>query len=326
MNKLPEQQILEEAPLYIRWSPDRSPYTLELKLDLVPEIARELAQGERLGIEVGGVLIGSLPDGDALTLRVEDMEMVRHPPEEGPIYMLDPGQHERFSEIRTRAASRGKRAVGFFRTHLRPGPLRPSLADRTFLSSEFTEPVYAVLLIQGREPHTAAFFLASQGELAVHPSVREFRFSEAEFRSLPEILAEGSTGIAQPMPPAAKTRSGVLAAFLLIAFAITLALWFISRGGNWLLGSSDRVDLSVVGTGELLKISWNHDAREVTHATGAALVIEDGPSRRQVALGPDELKLGVVEYQRVAPRVHVSMILHTATSLQSTASADWAQK
>lgn len=128
------------------------------------------------------------------------------------------------------------------------------------------------------------------------------------------------------MPPAAKTRSGVLAAFLLIAFAITLALWFISRGGNWLLGSSDRVDLSVVGTGELLKISWNHDAREVTHATGAALVIEDGPSRRQVALGPDELKLGVVEYQRVAPRVHVSMILHTATSLQSTVSADWAQK
>lgn len=179
MNKLPEQQILEEAPLYIRWSPDRSPYTLELKLDLVPEIARELAQGERLGIEVGGVLIGSLPDGDALTLRVEDMEMVRHPPEEGPIYMLDPGQHERFSEIRTRAASRGKRAVGFFRTHLRPGPLRPSLADRTFLSSEFTEPVYAVLLIQGWNHIRRPFFL--------HPKVN-WRF----------ILRFGSSDSARP--------------------------------------------------------------------------------------------------------------------------------
>jgi hypothetical protein len=328
MNRLSQQQSVEEAPLYVRWSPDRSPYTLELKLDLVPDIARELAQAERLGIEVGGVLIGALPNGGALTLRVDDIAMVPHPPEDGPIYMLNPGQRQHFSEIRAKAAARGKAAVGFFRTHIRPGPLRPSLADRTFLATEFTEPVYAVLLIQGREPHTAAFFLSSQGDLAVHPSVREFRFDEAEFRGLPEILAEDGRRTAYPVPaPIAGARSSrMLVWVLLSAFAVTLALWSVSRGGNRLLASSDRVDLALAGSGDVLRISWNHDARELARATGATLVIDDGSSRREVALGPDELKLGAVEYERATQRVHVTMILHNLNSRQSEISADWGER
>ena len=70
---LPERESSDDAPLYIRWSPDRSPYAIELRLDLVPKILQELAEGERLGIEIGGVLVGSFPDAYMPTMRIEDV-------------------------------------------------------------------------------------------------------------------------------------------------------------------------------------------------------------------------------------------------------------
>ncbi|MGA8029086.1 MAG: hypothetical protein WB992_18255, partial [Bryobacteraceae bacterium] len=126
-------EATSEAPYYVRWNPDRSPYAIELKLDLVSKIAGELAQAEKLGIEVGGVLIGTFPKAQLPTLRVEDLEIIPRRPEDGPVYMLDPSQHERFAEARWRAKANGKVPIGFWRSHIRPGPLRPSLADRSLL-------------------------------------------------------------------------------------------------------------------------------------------------------------------------------------------------
>ncbi len=190
MQKPSEQQATDEAPLYIRWNPDRSPYAIELKLDLVSKILNEMAQAQRVGIEVGGILIGALPAEYAPTLRIDDVEMVPRSPDDGPIYMLDPGQHERFSQIRWKPRAAGRVAIGFFRSHLRPGSLRPSLADRSLLSAEFKQPVYAVLLIQGAEPRTAAFFLATNGRFSEEPAVREFRFDESGI----QLIARNSGG------------------------------------------------------------------------------------------------------------------------------------
>src|ERR1700684_3498436 len=171
-----EQPVGEEAPLYVRWNPDRSPCAVELRLDLVAQIADELARAESSGMEIGGVLVGSPPNAYSPTLRIGDVELVPRAVEEGAIYVLDPGQHDGFAEIRARARARQRDAVGFFRSHLRPGAMRPSLADRSLLSGEFRERVFAVLLIEGREPHTATFFLAANGHLPGEPSVRNFRF------------------------------------------------------------------------------------------------------------------------------------------------------
>jgi hypothetical protein len=324
MEMLTEQQALEEAPLYVRWSPDRSSYALELKLELVSKICHELAQAERMGVEVGGVLIGVFLNGDTPTLRVDEIEVVRHNPEDGAIYMLAPGQYDRLAQIRQAARSRGKTAVGFFRTHLRPGPLRPSLADRTWLSEEFNQPVYAMLLIHAREPHTAAFFLAAHGQLSTQPSVREFRFNESEFKGLPEILADsrvaGTESSAVRVIRAGSQRWLKVAGILLVTAA---ALWALSQGIISWLSSPDQIGLAIFSKNGLLGITWNHSAREINHATGAMLAITDGPSRREVRLGPDELKIGSVEYRRETGHVRIAMTVNAPGLPNKIESAEW---
>ena len=72
MQNRPEQQATEEAPLYIRWNAERVPYAVELRLELVAEISKEMARAEKSGIEVGGVLLGWLPSAASATLRIEE--------------------------------------------------------------------------------------------------------------------------------------------------------------------------------------------------------------------------------------------------------------
>jgi proteasome lid subunit RPN8/RPN11 len=319
-----EHQVAEEAPLYVRWSPDRTNYALELKLELVSKIAHELAQAERMGVEVGGVMIGVFLQGDSPTLRIDEIEIIRHNPEDGAIYMLAPGQYERFAQVRQTARNRGKTAVGFFRTHLRPGLLRPSLADRTWLADEFKQPVYAMLLIQAREPHTAAFFLATQGQLSVHPSVREFRFNESEFKGLPEILADARAEGREPVGARvlkAGSNSWVRVALIVVIAAV--ALWVLFWGVSRWLAPGNRVNLAITAKDHLLQITWNHNARQVSHATGAVLQITDGSSHKEVRLGPDELKLGSVEYQRATQNIQVSMTFSTPGAAAPVESAHW---
>jgi proteasome lid subunit RPN8/RPN11 len=323
---LPEHQVVEEAPLYVRWSPDRTNYALELKLELVSKIAHELAQAERMGVEVGGVMIGVFLQGDSPTLRIDEIEIIRHNPEDGAIYMLAPGQYERFAQVRQTARNRGKTAVGFFRTHLRPGPLRPSLADRTWLADEFKQPVYAMLLIQAREPHTAAFFLATQGQLSVHPSVREFRFNESEFKGLPEILADAREGRESVSARVIKAGSYPWARVVLIVVIVAAAFWAFFWSVNYWLVPGKGVNLAITGNDHLLEITWNHNARPITHATGAVLQITDGASHKEVRLGPDELKLGSIEYQRATQNVEVSMTLSTPGAAPAMQSAEWPQQ
>ena len=44
----------DQIPLYVRWTPEHSPYAVEMRLDLVALVTNELAQAQRLGIEIGG--------------------------------------------------------------------------------------------------------------------------------------------------------------------------------------------------------------------------------------------------------------------------------
>ena len=105
--------LREQVPLYVRWNPDRSPHAVELRLDLVSQISGDLAQAERIGIEIGGLLLGTLPGADSPTLRIDEVAMIGRRFEDGAIYMLEPGQQHRFAEIRESAKGRGRVAGGF---------------------------------------------------------------------------------------------------------------------------------------------------------------------------------------------------------------------
>lgn len=310
-----------ETPFYIRWNPDRSSYAIELKLELVSNMGDELAESEKLGVEIGGVLIGSFPSARTPTLRIEDFEIIPRRPEDGEIYMLDPSQHERFAEVRSSIKTSGRAAIGFFRSHVRTGPLKPSLTDRSLLSGQFSQATYAVLLVQAQEPRTAAFFVAANGQPPDEPSVKEFRFDESAFRALPEIEPEAIEEQPRPRARAAIWRYAWIPILLVAGLIAMRFLWPQSNENP-----SSPMGLAITATDRVLNVSWNHGSREIASAADGALLIVDGVSRREIKLGPDELKLGTVGYEKDSEHVGITMTLNKPGSTLSSESVDWSNK
>jgi hypothetical protein len=322
-----EQQSMNEAPLYIRWGADRSPYAIELKLELVGKIRREMAAAESAGVEIGGVLIGSLPDNRSATLRIDDIEMIPHSPQDGTTFMLDPSQEDRFAEIRWQARTKERTALGLFRSHKRPGHLRPSIADRTLLSAEFQNTVYVLLLVGTAEPHMAACFISSDGQLPPESSVREFRFDEAEFRSLPELDLD-----AQDQRPTQKLKSrgspGTVIALLAIASGVFALIWYFNQSimPLWLLTPRpQQLQLAVTGENHLLHMAWNHSAKDLDHASGATLIIRSGAGVHEIRLGADELRLGSVDCEINSPNVEMTLALDRPGSVSISQTVVWKQ-
>jgi hypothetical protein len=327
---LSERQSSDDAPLYIRWSPDRSPYAIELKLDLVPKILHEVVEAERLGSEVEGVLVGSFPDAYMPTVRIENIEIIPRDGKEETIYPLDPRRETAFSQVLRRARGPGTAAVGLFRSHRGRGPLGPTMAERDLLSAEFKQAIYVVLLVQAAQPHAATFFLAAKGQLPEDPAVREFRFNEADFKALPEVQPEALPQEADFEPPRRHNFRlyAVLAALVLIGLGACFLMWSFSKQAalpQW-LGPSRQLQLAVTGHDHLLRISWNHAARELDGSSGATLVITDGSTRREIKLGLDELRLGAVGYDRSNSHVEVRMNIENGGASSFSESAEWDQK
>jgi hypothetical protein len=325
MAKPSQSRASEQAPLYVRWNPDRSPYAVELKLDLVSQITAQLAQAEKLGIEIGGMLLGSLPSPETPTLRIDDVAIVSRRFEDGAIYMLDPGQQPRLDEIAAQAKERNMAPVGFFRSHIRSGPLQPALADRTLLTEQFPRGVYALLLIQHREPRTAAFFLAANGQLPDHPSARKFYFDDSEFQHLPEVEGEkidSSGHYAFSNPADLRYRwLGTISLAVLVTFVVLVI--FSGAIARALRPPSNKLALAITSAGDVLKISWDHNAPFLTQARGAQIVIDDGPSRREVRLGPDELRLGELDYEHLSKRISLTMMIDIPDANLPPQTLDW---
>ncbi len=320
--------VREQVPLYVRWNPDRSPHAVELRLDLVAQLSAALTHAEGLGIEIGGMLLGTLPGSDSATLRIDEVAMIGRRFEDGAIYMLEPGQHQRFAEIREHAKSQGRVPVGFFRSHLRPGPLQPSVADKALMAEQFGQGLFAFLLIQSRDPRTACFFVSSQGQLPDEPSVRKFFFDAAEFKFLPEVAGEDvepSHDELLQIQGTTDLKYRWLAVASIAAMAILLILGAFAGGLSRLFRpASNKLDLAVTTNGgNVLQISWDHSAPFVTHARGALLTIADGQSRREIHLGPDELRLGEVDYQHQANKVNISVVLESPDAKLPPQTFDW---
>ena len=329
MRSAPEPQAFDDAPLYIRWSPDRSPYAIELKLDLVSKVTQELARAEKSAGEIGGVLVGSFPDALTPTVRIDDVEFLPREESQTGIFLLNPKQQVLYSEVRWRPKPRATVALGLFRSHLRSVPLRPSAADRNLLSTEFKQAIYAELLVEAKPPYTGALFLSTEGLLPEEPAVREFRLNEADFRALPEVQPEALPGEQEEAsPPGEKTRLyAILGTLLLVGISACLLMWSFAKQSaapQW-LSSSHQLELAITGS-RLLRISWNHAARELDGSSGATLVIADGAARSEIKLGLDELRLGAVEYDRRSPHVQVTMTVAMPGSTSVSQSAAWDQR
>ena len=176
------------------------------------------------------MLIGSHPTALNPTFRIEDYQLVPRRPEDGPIFMLDPREHDRFATARWERRQDGRTTVGFFRSHRRTGPLRPSLADRTLLTREFAGETYAALLVDASEPLTTALFVGTQGELPDQPSVPEFRLDERSFSSLPEIPIAGPP---PAVPTAVRTQPSAFPLWRYLVGALAAIALFMAVSYFW---------------------------------------------------------------------------------------------
>lgn len=308
-----------EAPLYVRWNAERLPFAVEIRLELIGALAREIRGPQAAGMEIGGTLFGSLPTAANPTLRIESFELTPRRPEDGPIFMLDPREHDRFATVRWEDRGDGLTNVGFFRTHRRPGPLRPSLADRALLTGEFAGQSYAALLVEATEPLSAALFVSSLGVLPETPSLPEFRLDERAFSTLPELPGPGSPPV-ETIPANVRSfpvwRYALSAVVILVAILAGLYYWTMQSD----LGKG--IELTVTG-GPVLTIAWNHSLPDMRKASSARLTINDGPSHRDVILSPDELLSGTVAYRRLTGQVQVSLILQMPGAVSVIQSANW---
>lgn len=318
---------LEIAQLYVRWPPEHASVAIELRLDLVSQLSRELARGSQQGVEIGGVMLGRILQGRTPTLRVEAIEMIRRRLDDGPVFLLNPRQLNLFQEICQAAKSGDRAAIGLFRSHLRSDLLQPSTADRSLISEQFGIHPHALLLVQARAPHSAAFFVSRGGELPFEPAIAEFLLDEAALKMLPEIPGEESRNATRPLTrQATRSRSVWLLGVLALAFAAVFA-WLVAREPlkASLSRSPNQIDLGVTSADNLLRIHWNHSAREVSLAKSALLTIVDGSRRLQLPLDRDDLRFGSVEYQRrvVSRTVSISVKLDAPDRTAPVQSINW---
>ena len=317
-----ERRLVNDAPLYIRWLAERPAVAIELKLDLVDRIGKLINAAEGLGMEIGGILLGTPPNAINATLRIEDFDMISRRPEDGAAFMLDPREHDRFLTTRSEPRTKGRAVVGLFRTHLRSGPLRPSLADRTLLAGEFSDQLHLILLIQSAQPRTSAIFIGSRTTLAEEPSVPEFHFDAAEFSGLPEVESAPLVSSGEPAPKARGNWLRIMAVVLCASLVAGLCLLFAPADFLPSFDSSPGLDLTVSGD-RIVKIAWNRSSAAIGRAVAAKLIIADGRMQREVPVGSDELRLGVVNYQRSTSRVNVTFVLEMPGATSLVQSQTW---
>jgi proteasome lid subunit RPN8/RPN11 len=164
------------AGSYIHWHSERSPYAVELKTGLIAQIIEEVSAADDLGVETGGVLVGTFPRASELTIRIEQVIPIERRAEDGAEFVLTSAQRERFRAAVRDANTRETSAVGFFRSH-RGAPLALSDEDRRLSAEEFKNSIHLVLLVGTELPRSASIYFSTGMQSPPEIAVPEFEFS-----------------------------------------------------------------------------------------------------------------------------------------------------
>lgn len=316
---IPDKRQRRSGPFYIRWNPEVSPYTIELKLELVERIAEAIRQASGSGREIGGILLGTIPKEATATLRVDDVQMVHAGAGDGQVFLLNPKQYEQI--VKAGDAENGLTPVGVFRTHKRAGAMRPSLADWTLLSGIRPRGTCALLVVEAEEPWMASLFVREDQTFPTQPAVAPFRFDANELSGLPELADRAA--VAPGKPPAGSRKTNWLAAAVLGAtMGIAAYAWWGTDLSGPFPSPDDNPHLAVSGN-TTLRIAWNRHSPLVEHAVSAKLLIVDGKNAREITLAGNELRSGSVEYERSNRTVQVMLVLSMAGDFAVTQSVAW---
>jgi hypothetical protein len=224
-----------ESKHYIAWEPPEERISIQLRLDVMERMERDVIEAFKAlpnrGAEVGGLLLGRAEPGDPRRVFIDDFVPVACEYRRGPSYFLSETDQAELERTLSRCQSR---VVGFYRSHTRPN-LSLDEEDQRRIHTYFSGASNVFLLIKPLSITNcvAGFFFWQEGVVHGEASRLEFRFggrnpkagsprtaaTQAEPDSARPPAIEGVTS---PLGEPVRVRWGLAAAGLLGMLSVLL--------------------------------------------------------------------------------------------------------
>jgi hypothetical protein len=312
--------------LVYSWSFPGAPIKVELDLDVVDRIRREIddISGDDRPPSGAGLLLGEVRAGTVVVTGCRKAPAATANALEAAIREIKLG-------------SPGAGAVGFYR--IEPGEtLRLSPEDAAIAQDVFAAPNSVVLLVQPRPQSlpAATFFFREGGQIWGDFALLEFPFDS----QLLDIERRGKQVPQLPEPPPQLPRVEITAQpvarrwrvhvpLRAVAWAGTvLAFGALGAGAMWLsshwkllsVSTSQAVsskpftsfELRAERSGSDFFLTWNRTSPAVLSAVWGLLSIEDGNGRREISLHTDQLRTGSILYQPAGEEIRLRLSLVAA--------------
>ena len=323
---------------YLRLEHSRSPYVIELSVEMIPRLLALVEAGRKHGWEVGGLLIGSFPRSAALTLRIENFAAIERRSEDPPPYNLTVEQRARLSTIRHGLIQEQRAVLGFFRSHLRTGKLSLSTEDRNLVAIEFRKAIHVALLIRAEAPHTGAFFVPDRdGVLQSGLPLPELQFDAEEFARQAPVRAPKAPGISD-MPESGSEESlqrrktwlvrrwrdrriEWVAGAVLFALCLCLTIWAPLTAQ--LLAGGEALKLTATERSQMIEVRWNRRQRDIEQGAPCVLTITEGGTERRFTLSPAELRVGCILYHPRTARAEFRLSIRLRDGAELVQLAKW---
>jgi hypothetical protein len=315
------------------------------------------------GAEVGGVLLGTIEQGERTIVRVEDFEPVACDYKRGPSYLFTADDGAAFDDTCERwrpDSSRPAHAVGYFRSHTRDG-LSLAPEDIGLMDHYFAEPSNIALLVKpfATKVSSASFFFRENG-LFPSSAPLEFPFRRRELsgeeapprrsmlervprrrrpideaRSIVEeetpepIPSVPEPAYAYTSPSKSRARSGwvwVPLSFVFLLLGVVLGFQAALTMGPK-VASGGAIDyslgLTVTREGANLSVKWDREASAVKAAQRGVLEIEDGGYTKPVELDAAQLRNGSILFTNSSGTVRFRLIIYPQAHLSVIQTMEW---
>jgi hypothetical protein len=319
---------------YLDWSPEGSPVSIQVHLDAIGAIARDVIEEGR--VETGGLLLGRVEPGDRPSIRIERWQRISCAHRFGQQFVLDQEDQAALVAAAEHIIKTGDLSVvGLYRSHRRPG-LQLEPADVELIARYFGDPSDLMLLVKPESAtDISARFFGRNPEGGAQPIGPVFPFRgralnlpvadlavdvkrdvpERPRRLVPDYVPSAvepshtprlePAFLAEASPTGKRERSWwpLLAAICLVAGGA----WFLLQPKLHLPSGSapavatpaaDRpLGLYVDPAGQTWRVSWNPNATALHNARTVQLFVREGDDQNRVDLTPDDLASGLYQYQ-----------------------------
>lgn len=186
---MPASETTTNGSSYYLWEISGRPVAVKLSYAVVDRLLQEVMRGfgamPRRGVEMGGLLLGSVDrSGPKPVVVVEDYEPVPCQHTRGATYLLSDQEAARFRETVAKWAPEPGRqtcAVGYYRSHTREG-LGMADEDLEVFNEMLPDPAAICLLVKpfATRVSQAGIFIRENGGVRAQSSYQEFPFRRRE--------------------------------------------------------------------------------------------------------------------------------------------------